>query len=52
MGLNADGIVGPNTYNALGLKKQTSNVANVNKTSQHIRVENSRNEKRRIFLWS
>ncbi|MEC0300927.1 C40 family peptidase [Peribacillus frigoritolerans] len=32
-GLKADGIVGPNTYKALGVKKKTSNVANVNKTS-------------------
>ncbi|MGE6610729.1 MULTISPECIES: C40 family peptidase [Peribacillus] len=32
-GLKADGIVGPNTYKALGVKKQTSTVANVNKGS-------------------
>ncbi len=32
-GLKADGIVGPNTYKALGVKKQTTKVANVNNTS-------------------
>ncbi|MFF2498403.1 peptidoglycan-binding protein [Peribacillus sp. NPDC058075] len=32
-GLKADGIVGPNTYIALGVKKQTTKVANVNNTS-------------------
>ena len=32
-GLKADGIVGPNTYKALGVKKKTSKIANVNKTS-------------------
>ncbi|MFF2456974.1 NlpC/P60 family protein [Peribacillus simplex] len=32
-GLKADGIVGPNTYKALGVKKQTSTVANSNKSS-------------------
>ncbi|MFJ8069532.1 C40 family peptidase [Peribacillus sp. NPDC096447] len=32
-GLKADGIVGPNTYKALGVKKQTTKVANVNNSS-------------------
>jgi len=32
-GLKADGIVGPNTYKALGVKKQTTKVSNVNNTS-------------------
>ncbi|MGW8426407.1 peptidoglycan-binding domain-containing protein [Peribacillus simplex] len=32
-GLKADGIVGPNINKVLGMKKQTSNVSNVNKTS-------------------
>ncbi|MCK1982021.1 MULTISPECIES: C40 family peptidase [Peribacillus] len=32
-GLKADGIVGPNTYKALGVKKQTTKVASVNNTS-------------------